>query len=156
MIRKATIHDVRKIHALLAIHAERGELLPRPLSDLYDYLRDFSIFERDDNVLAGVCALHVCWEDLAEIRSLAVPREYQKQGIGSALIANALAEALELGTRRVFALTYQPGFFARHGFETIHKEALPQKIWADCIRCVKFPNCDETAMLKILDRQGQE
>ena len=155
MIRKATIHDVKKIHALLARHADRGELLPRPLSDLYDYLRDFSIFEKDDdNLMVGVCALHVCWEDLAEIRSLAVPQEYQKKGIGSNLIANALNEARELGTKRVFALTYQPGFFAKHGFETIDKESLPQKIWADCIKCVKFPNCDETAVLKILDRQG--
>jgi len=151
MIRKATIHDVKKIHALLARHAERGELLPRPLSDLYDYLRDFNIFEKNDgDLMAGVCALHVCWEDLAEIRSLAVPPEHQKQGIGSALIANALAEARELGISRVFALTYQPGFFAGHGFETI------DKIWADCIKCVKFPNCDETAVLKILDRRGEK
>jgi amino-acid N-acetyltransferase len=157
MIRKATIHDVKEIHALLAIHAERGELLPRPLSDLYDYLRDFSIFETDHGGhLAGVCALHVCWEELAEIRSLAVFPQHQKQGIGSALIANALAEARELGTSRVFALTYQPGFFSRHGFETIDKDLLPRKIWADCIKCVKFPNCDEIAVLKILDhREGK-
>lgn len=152
MIRKATIHDVHKIHDLLKGHAERGDLLPRPLSDMYDCLRDFSVFEKDNGlIIAGVCALHVCWEDLAEIRSLAVIQKYQKQGIGSALVANALAEARDLGIARVFALTYQPGFFARHGFKDIDKDMLPQKIWADCIKCVKFPNCDETAVLTELD-----
>jgi amino-acid N-acetyltransferase len=156
MIRKATIPDVKKIHALLAGHAERGELLPRPFSELYDCLRDFSIFEKDEgNLMVGVCALHVCWEDLAEIRSLAVPPEHQKRGIGSALVAHALAEAGALGAGRVFALTYQPGFFVRHGFEIINKDLLPQKIWADCIKCVKFPNCDETAVWKMLDRGGR-
>jgi amino-acid N-acetyltransferase len=155
MIRKATIHDVKKIHELLTRHAKRGELLPRPLSELYDCLRDFSIVEKEDGQpLVGVCALHVCWEDLAEIRSLAVRQEHQKQGIGSALIANALAEAQQLGINRVFALTYQPGFFARHGFKAVDKESLPQKIWADCIKCVKFPNCDETAMLTTRDPQA--
>lgn len=157
MIRKATIHDVKKIHDLLTRLAERGELLPRPLSDLYDYLRDFSIFDKEGGgLMAGICALHVCWEDLAEIRSLAVVQEHQKQGIGSALIDNALAEARELGITRVFTLTYQPKFFARHGFKAVDKELLPQKIWADCIKCVKFPNCDEMAMLKTLDRQAAE
>jgi amino-acid N-acetyltransferase len=152
MIRKATIHDVEKIHDLLTTFAEKGELLPRPLSDLYDYLRDFSIFDKKaGGLMAGICALHVCWEDLAEIRSLAVVQERQKQGIGSALVENALAEAGKLGITRVFTLTYQPDFFAKHGFEVVDKELLPQKIWADCIKCVKFPNCDETAMLKILD-----
>ena len=152
MIRKATIHDVQKIHDLLTTFAEKGELLPRPLSDLYDYLRDFSIFDKEGNgLMAGVCALHVCWEDLAEIRSLAVVKERQKQGIGSALVENALAEARKLGITRVFTLTYQGDFFAKHGFEVVDKELLPQKIWADCIKCVKFPNCDETAMLKTLD-----
>jgi amino-acid N-acetyltransferase len=157
MIRKATIHDVKKIHALLTKFAERGDLLPRPLSDLYDYLRDFSIFDNEyDGLMAGICALHVCWEDLAEIRSLAVVQERQKQGIGSALVDNALAEARKLGIGRVFTLTYQPGFFERNGFKVVDKELLPQKIWADCIKCVKFPNCDETAMLKTLDSAAEE
>ena len=155
MIRKATIPDVKKIHDLLTTFAEQGELLPRPLSDLYDYLRDFSIFDKEeDGSVAGVCALHVCWEDLAEIRSLAVVQKYQKQGIGTALIDNALTEAQDLGISRVFTLTYQPDFFVRHGFHIVEKALLPQKIWADCIKCVKFPNCDETAMLKTLDRQA--
>jgi amino-acid N-acetyltransferase len=154
MIRKATIHDVKSIHGLLTEHAHRGELLPRPLSDLYDYLRDFSVFqEQSGDPIAGVCALHVSWEDLAEIRSLAVLEDYQRQGIGSRFMINAFAEAQDLGIKRIFTLTYRPEFFVKHGFKIIDKALLPQKIWVDCIKCVKFPNCDETAMLTVLDQQ---
>ncbi|MBN1842770.1 MAG: N-acetyltransferase [Deltaproteobacteria bacterium] len=151
MIRKATVHDVKAIHRLLNRHAARGELLPRALSDLYDALRDFSIFQEKPRApIIGVCAFHVCWEDLAEIRSLAVRERYQRRGIGSALVTAALAEGHDLGIKRVFALTYRPAFFAKHGFQTIDKALLPQKIWADCLKCVKFPDCDEIAMLKFL------
>ncbi len=152
MIRKATVHDVDAIHRLLKKHAERGGLLPRALSDLYDALRDFSIFQDETgDSLIGVCAFHVCWEDLAEIRSLAVRQSYQRRGIGSALVTAAMAEGRDLGIKRVFTLTYRPDFFAKLGFQTIDKASLPQKIWADCVRCVKFPDCDEIAMLRSLE-----
>jgi amino-acid N-acetyltransferase len=151
MIRKATVHDVRSIQQLLNKHAERGELLPRSLSDLYDHLRDFSVYEeKRGGPIIGICALHVCWEDLAELRSLAVDEPYQGRGIGHGLITEALAEAPELGVRRVFTLTYQTDFFAAHGFDVVDKASLPQKIWADCMKCVKFPECDEIAMLRLL------
>ena len=148
-IRKATVRDVQAIHRLLKKHADRGELLPRALSDLYDDVRDFSVFEKErGGSIIGVCALHVCWEDLAEVRSLAVCRQYQGKGIGSRLVTAALAEAQGLGIRRVFTLTYRPDFFNKHGFKIVDKATLPQKIWAECIKCVKFPDCDEIAMLK--------
>jgi amino-acid N-acetyltransferase len=151
MIRKATVRDVKAIHRLLKKHADRGELLPRALSDLYDCLRDFSVFEeKSGGSFIGVCALHVCWEDLAEIRSLAVREQYQREGIGSALVTAAMAEAQDLGIRRVFTLTYRPDFFNKHGFKIVDKTTLPQKIWAECVKCVKFPDCDEIAMLKQL------
>ena len=151
MIRKATVRDVKAIHRLLKECADRGELLPRSLSDLYDHLRDFSVYEqKSDGSIVGVCALHICWEDLAEVRSMAVDEGYQGRGIGSAMIAEVLAEAGSLGMRRVFTLTYQEDFFARHGFRVVDKAALPQKIWAECVKCVKFPDCDEIAMLKPL------
>jgi len=152
MIRKATAGDVGFIYRLLKKHGDRGELLPRSLSDLYDDVRDFTIFEdKNDGSVVGVCALHVCWEDLAEIRSLAVSEPYQRRGIGSALIKAALAEAHDLGIRRVFTLTYRPDFFKKRGFEIVDKSSLPQKVWAECIKCVKFPDCDEVAMLKPLN-----
>lgn len=151
MIRKATIHDVKAIHHLLREFADQGKLLPRALSDLYDCIRDFTVFEeKEGSSLLGICALHISWEDLAEIRSLAVRKPYQRQGIGAMLVSEALNEALGLGIKRVFTLTYEPGFFSKHGFQVIDKASLPQKIWADCIKCVKFPDCDEIAMLKSL------
>jgi amino-acid N-acetyltransferase len=151
VIRKATVHDVKAIHRLLKECADRGELLPRSLSDLYDYLRDFSVYEeKSGGSLLGICALHICWDDLAEIRSMAVDEKYQGQGIGSQLIAKALAEAERLGIRRVFTLTYKADFFTRHGFRVVDKASLPQKIWAECVKCIKFPDCDETAMLRSL------
>ncbi len=151
MIRKATIRDVKAIHRLLKKHADSGELLPRALSDLYDCLRDFSVFEeKSGGPIIGVCALHVCWEDLAEIRSLAVGEQYQGAGIGSVLVTATMAEAQDLGIRRVFTLTYRPDFFKKHGFKIVDKATLPQKIWAECVKCVKFPDCDEIAMLKRL------
>jgi amino-acid N-acetyltransferase len=151
MIRKATAGDVGFIYRLLKEHGDRGELLPRSLSDLYDDVRDFTLFEdKNDGSVVAVCALHVCWEDLAEIRSLAVSEPYQRRGIGSALIKAALAEAHDLGIRRVFTLTYRPDFFKKRGFEIVDKSSLPQKVWAECIKCVKFPDCDEVAMLKPL------
>ena len=151
MIRKATVRDVKAIHSLLKKHADRGELLPRALSDLYDDVRDFSVFEeKEGGFIIGTCALHVCWEDLAEVRSLAVRRRYQGKGIGSMLVTAALAEARDLQVTRIFTLTYRPDFFNKHGFKIVDKATLPQKIWAECIKCVKFPDCDEIAMLKPL------
>jgi amino-acid N-acetyltransferase len=150
MIRKATIDDVKTIHQLLRKFADRGELLPRSLSDLYDHLRDFSVYEDTDGCLVGVCALHVCWEDLAEVRSMAVEKPCQRRGIGSEMIAQAFAEAKDLGIKRLFALTYQTAFFAKHGFHVVDKSTLPQKVWAECVKCVKFPDCDEIAMVKSL------
>lgn len=156
MIRKATVRDVATIYRLLKRHADRGELLPRALSDLYDDVRDFSVFEeKGTGEIIGVCALHVSWEDLAEIRSLAVRQSHQRKGIGSTLVEKALSEAPGLGIARVFTLTYQPDFFKKHRFEVVDKSELPQIVWAECIKCVKFPDCDEIAMMRRLgDSRG--
>ena len=154
MMRPACIADIRAIHGLLKIFAERGELLPRPLAQLYDHLRDFTVFlDPAGRKVIGCCALQFCWDDLAEIRSLAVAPAAQGQGIGSQLVQNALEEARRFKIANVFTLTYRPGFFERFGFSCIDRADLPIKIWADCITCVKFPDCDETAMLLYLSRQ---
>ncbi len=151
MIRKATIKDIKVIYELLQGYGAKGELLPRPLSVLYDHVRDFSVYvDNPKNRIVGCCALQFCWEDLAEIRSLAVHPEYQGQKIGSMLTEAVLKEAESFGIKKVFALTYRPGFFNRFGFLKIDRSELPLKIWTDCIMCVKFPDCDETAMMKEL------
>lgn len=149
MIRQATIKDVTTIQNTLEYYANRGLLLPRSLNDLYDNLRDFIIFQKEEKIL-GVSALHVCWEDLGEIRSLAVLPPHTKQGIGRQLVNDCEEEALKLGLKRVFTLTYQESFFAGLGYQTIDKNQLPHKIWGDCLKCAKFPDCDEIAMIKKL------
>ena len=149
IIRRAAAKDIKVIHKLLSVYGGQGLLLARPLSELYDHLRDFFVLERkgNDQRVIGACALGICWEDMAEIRSLAVMEGYQKQKFGSRLVLACLEEARSLGIRRVFALTYVEEFFARMGFRVVEKSTLPHKIWADCLRCSKYPDCDETAMI---------
>ncbi|ABA89564.1 N-acetylglutamate synthase [Syntrophotalea carbinolica DSM 2380] len=145
MIRKARIPDVKVIHKLLLSYAQKGLMLSRSLVDMYECLRDFYIQEQDGEVV-GAVALHICWEDLAEIRSLAVSQAHERRGVGRQLVQACLEEARALGIKQVFALTYQPGFFEKMGFDYIEKSELPQKIWSDCLKCPKFPDCDEIAM----------
>lgn len=149
MIRKAKLTDVKAIQALVNQYADSGQMLPRTLNELYEHLRDFHVFE-EGGALIGVCALHVSWEGLAEIRSLAVRKDSVKTGIGSKLVRRCLEEAVQLEVARVFVLTYQEGFFKKLGFTVVDKKELPHKIWTDCLNCVKFPNCDEIALATTL------
>jgi amino-acid N-acetyltransferase len=145
-VEKAKIPDVAQMHRLINDFARRGEMLARPLSELYEDIRDYFVIKDGDNVLA--CAsLHVSWEDLAEIRSVAVSPDAQGKGLGALLVEACLEEARELGINTVFCFTYQPDFFKRHRFVDIDKMELPRKVWTDCFRCPKFPNCDETALI---------
>ena len=145
-IRKAKISDLRQVHKLINEYAKKEEMIPRSLSELYENMRDFIVCEYNANI-CGVCALHIMWEDLAEIRSLAVDSEYQKMGVGRSLVRQCVKEAKRLGLQKVFALTYHPEFFKRLGFVDIDKTSLPQKIWGDCLRCPRFPECDEYAVI---------
>jgi RNA 3'-phosphate cyclase len=147
LVRKARAADGPTIQKLLAHFAARGDLLHRTLDEIYQHLRDFFVCEADGQVV-GVCALWLYWEDLAEVRSLAVLETHGGQGLGKALVEACVEEASRLGIRRVFALTYRPGFFERLGFRTLDKSALPQKIWKDCIQCAKFTCCDEVALIR--------
>jgi amino-acid N-acetyltransferase len=153
MIRDARMGDIKKIYRLLQHFAEKHLLLGRSLSSLYDQLRDFSVYvdndeaDPDNERLVGVCALHICWENLAEIRSLAVIDEYHGKGVGRQLINKALDEAESYGITRVFTLTYQPEFFKKLGFKDIDKSELPHKVWSDCINCSMFPDCNEEALI---------
>jgi amino-acid N-acetyltransferase len=147
MLRKASIKDIKKIHSIINTSASRGEMLPRSLGELYDNMRDYFVYEDKGKVL-GTCALHICWEDLAEIRSLCVAESSRKKGIGRMLVEVCIEEAKQLNIPRIFLLTYQDMFFTKCGFILVDKKELPQKIWSDCIRCPKFPECDEIAMIR--------
>ena len=152
MIRNARMADIKAIYKLLNFFAEQDLLLGRSLSSLYDQLRDFKVYvvdekDADGQVVAGAGALHVSWDNLAEIRSLAVADGMQGKGIGARLVRECLAEAEVLGITRVFTLTYQPNFFKKLGFKPIDKSQLPHKIWGDCIQCPKFPDCNEEALI---------
>lgn len=147
-IRKAKIADIRDIQKLVNEFAKKEEMIPRSINELYENIRDFVVSEEGGKIY-GACALHVLWEDLAEVRSLAVRKESQRKGIGKKMVKRCLDEAKALGVKRVFALTYRPLFFKKLGFVDIDKSDLPQKIWGDCIRCPKFPECDEFALIYI-------
>ena len=147
MIRKARMSDVKGIHGLIAEYARKGDMLPRSLSDIYENLRDYFVFEGDDGELAGSAAIHIMWEDLAEVRSLAVREGKMRRRIGTHLVESCISEAIVLGIGRVFALTYKPEFFEKLGFHIVDKAELPHKIWTDCLKCAKFPDCDEVALV---------
>jgi amino-acid N-acetyltransferase len=121
-------------------------MLPRSLNELYENIRDFLVYEEKGRVL-GCCALHVAWDNLAEIKSLAVVKPKQRKGIGRLLVKSAIEDAKRLGAERVFALTYTPLFFKKLGFKSVEHSELPHKIWSECIRCIKFPDCDESALM---------
>jgi amino-acid N-acetyltransferase len=145
-VEKAKINDAIQMHRIINLFADRGEMLPRSLSDIYENIRDYFIYREEGKVIA-CAALHISWSELAEIKSVAVAEEYQGKGYGNSLIKACLEEANELGIPTVFCLTYRPGFFGRFGFSEVDKMELPQKVWSECYRCPKFPNCDEVAMI---------
>jgi amino-acid N-acetyltransferase len=148
MIRKAYINEVIQIQRLLNHYGDKGILLPRSLSELYEHLRDFYVATGDDGNIIAVCALGLCWEDIAEIRSLAVMEKYYGHNYGVMLVNRCIEEAESLGLKRVFTLTYVPDYFKKLGFRVVDKSELPHKVWSDCLKCTKFPNCDEIALTR--------
>lgn len=149
-VEKARIRDAPQMHQLINYFADKGEMLARSLSEIYENVRDYSIVRQGERVIACV-ALHISWSDLAEIKSVAVAEDSQEQGIGAQLVEACLNEARELGIPTVFCLTYKPGFFEKLGFSLLDKMALPHKVWGECYRCPKFPNCDEVALIYHLE-----
>ncbi|MFH0763830.1 MAG: N-acetyltransferase [Candidatus Omnitrophota bacterium] len=147
MIRKANVTDVKQIQKLVNYYAKRERMLPRSLNELYENIRDFYVYAEGRKVY-GACALHVDWEDLSEIKSLAVSRSKTGKGMGRKLLEHCLMEAKMLKLKKVFALTYIPEFFEQFGFSIIDKKELPHKIWSECIKCMYFPGCKEIAMIK--------
>jgi amino-acid N-acetyltransferase len=148
-VDRAKVNDASSLHRLISRFADKGEVLPRALSEIYDGIRDYFVVRKAGRVIA-CAALHVTWVDLAEIRSLAVDEQEQNRKIGSLLVQACLEEAKELGIPRVFCLVRKQAFFEKHGFQPIDKKELPQKVWAECYHCPKFPDCDEVALIRHL------
>jgi amino-acid N-acetyltransferase len=146
-VEKAKINDAQRIHELVNSFADKGEMLPRALSEIYENLRDFFVVRDKNNQLIGCVALHINWADLAEVKSLAVSEAKQAKGLGSVLIKACLDEAKELEIPTVFCLSYKPTFFEKYNFRRVDKMELPRKVWSECYRCPKFPDCDEVALI---------
>ena len=127
-------------------------MLHRSLESVYDSLREFQVVEEDGKII-GCVALDIFWADLAEIKSLAVAEGCARKGVGSAMVVAAVDDARKMGIRRLFALTYEKGFFIRQGFEVIDRETLPEKVWRECIACPKVDACDAITMM--LQRQDE-
>jgi amino-acid N-acetyltransferase len=152
-VRSAKISDVPAINALINSYAEVDRMLFRSMADIYENLQTFIVAELD-NKIVGCCALEVIWADLAEIKSLAIDEAHKGKGIGRGLVAAAVEQAAKLGVPKIFALTLEPVFFEKSGFEIVEKETLPMKVWSDCARCSKQQNCDEIAVIKSVLRDA--
>jgi amino-acid N-acetyltransferase len=146
VVRKALIEDAPAIQKLVNHFAGERQMLSRSLSEIYENIRDYFVVE-DAGAVVGSAALHIFWGDLAEVRALAVAESHQGKGLGKRLVDACRSEARRMGVRRIFALTFQPGFFRKAGFADISKNDLPHKVWSDCIRCPMFPDCDEEAVI---------
>ena len=145
LLRRAQVGDILGMQRLINRFAERDEMLPRALHELYENIRDFHVIVKDDEVV-GCAALHVSWANLAEVKSVAVSEQCQRMGYGRMLIESCIADARELGISTLFCLTYRPDFFSAMDFQVVDRDTLPRKVWSECIRCPKFSNCSEIAM----------
>lgn len=152
-VRSAKISDAKAIYGLINSYAERDKMLFRSMADIYENLQSFTAAELNGRVV-GCCALQIIWSDLAEIKSLAVDEANTGTGVGKMLVTAATEQAHQLGLPRVFALTLDPGFFEKLGFQVIAKDALPMKVWSDCAKCPKQQNCDEIAVIKTISRES--
>ncbi|MFH1368103.1 MAG: N-acetyltransferase [Elusimicrobiota bacterium] len=148
-LRQAKTKDVKEMQSLINYYADKEEMLPRSLNDIYENIQEYSVIE-DKKKIIGCAALHVSWDNLAEVKSLAVHEKYQHKGLGARLVKVCEKKAKELGITSVFALTYKPGFFITQGYKKISREKLPHKVWGECVKCPKFPDCGEVPLIKEL------
>lgn len=148
-IRPAKVQDVKQIHKIVEFYADNKEMLHRSLNSIYENIQEYVVAEHNKKIIA--CgALHVTWDDLAEVKALAVEKKYARKGIGRKIVTTLEKNAVELGIFTTFALSFKPEFFKKLGYEIISKEVLPQKIWSECINCHLFPDCGEIPLIKDL------
>lgn len=148
-VRKAGMRDIPNLLALINSYAANGIMLPRTEFEMSENIRDFTV-AYDDGDLVGCGALHFYTPLSAEVRSLAVLPARKELGVGRAVVESLETEANDNDLESIFAFTYVPGFFSRLGFLEVERGELPLKAWKDCLRCPKFHNCDEIAVVKYL------
>ncbi len=152
-VREARLSDVPRMAELINGFANQGEMLPRSASELYENIRDFLIIADENDEVSATAALHILWDDLAEIKSVAVSETLHGQGIGAYLVEKCVEEAVRMELPTVFVLTHKPGFYEKLQFERADVLAFPRKVWSECIRCPKFSNCNEIAMSRPVARE---
>lgn len=148
--RKATSQDVDALHDLIQGYAAQGIMLPRSREALARNIGNFVVAD-DAGKLVGCGSLLKLGSDLVEIRSLGIADGYKGQGIGSKIVNALMAEAEEQRIPKVMALTYEVAFFQKNGFQVVDMEIFPEKVWTDCVNCAKQHNCDEIAVLKLIE-----
>jgi amino-acid N-acetyltransferase len=146
ILRDANIADAKAIHSLITYYAEFDRMLFRSMPDIYENLQTFKVAEEQGRII-GCCSLQVIWSDLAELKSLAVDKDFAGRGVGKALVQAAIDKAKAIGVPKIFALTLEPTFFRKLGFEQIDNDLLPMKVWRDCAKCSKQDSCDEIALI---------
>ena len=152
LLRKTTVHDAKHIHALILRCSRDGSMMPRSMNEIYERIRSFRVLERRGRII-GCCCLHIMWDDLAEIKSLAVDPAHRGKNYGAIMVRDAIEEARELKVKQVFALTFIPDFFKQFGFKKINMNKLPKKIWIECVNCIHYPDCDETAVIRNVEEK---
>lgn len=152
VVRRAVVSDIPKIQGLIDTFACKDEMLHRSLNELFENMRDFHVAEDESGDIVACAAIHVYWDDLGELKCVAVSPKVQGRGYGKLIVESCLDDARALGLRRVFALTYKPEFFGRYGFVVVERNTLPHKVWGECIKCHKFPDCHEVAMMNYVQR----
>lgn len=151
---KATLKDIPDMLDLVAEEVKSGVILDRNAEEIATNIRSY-VLAKEGERLVGYTALHVHSPRLAEIRSLIVDEAFRGRSVGKEMVLFALDEARGLGLQEILVLTYVPQFFLRMGFEEIAKESIPeQKIWADCIKCIHFPVCNEVSLMYHIDTEG--
>jgi amino-acid N-acetyltransferase len=146
VLRRARLDDATGIAAVMADYVMQGALLPRPISELYQCIREFHVAD-DGGRIVACAALRVLWQDMGEVRSLAVLPGHHGRGLGAELVARVVEDARALGVPRIIALTRETGFFLRNGFVEVPRDSLPRKVWTDCVRCPRRHACDEVAVV---------
>ena len=154
-IRQAEVQDVKQMHRIIEFYADNKEMLHRSLNSIYENIQEYVVAEYKGKII-GCGALHVSWDNLAEVKALAVEKTYARQGIGTKIVKTLEQNALGLGIYTTFALSFKPEFFQKMGYEVISREVLPQKIWSECINCHLFPDCGEVPLIKDLSDKSNK